>query len=156
MPRLDLDQLMTVDGANRTSEAQLTLRSRMAELELVPQWITALASEYAIPANIQYAMNLCLEEILSNIIRHGYGNQPDRVIVIRFVPAQDKSCFLVIDDEAPRFNPLAAQENPVEETLDGTRIGGLGIRLVRGFAASLEYEPTAVGNRLTIGFSAAE
>jgi serine/threonine-protein kinase RsbW len=147
---------MTVDDANRTSAAQLTLRSQIAELKLVPQWITTLASEYKIPANTQYAMNLCMEEVLSNIIRHGYANKPDRVIVIRYVPAQGESHFLVVDDEAPRFNPLAAKETTVEEMLDGTRIGGLGMRLVRGIATSLEYEPTALGNRLTLGFAAAE
>lgn len=143
---------MTVD---KTSGAQLTLRSRMADLELVPQWIENLASEYAIPANTQYAMNLCLEEVVSNIIRHGYVGKPDRIIVVRYVPVQDKSCFLVVDDEAPPFNPLTAEDTPVEETLDGTRIGGLGIRLLRGFAATLKYEPTPVGNRLIIGFAAA-
>jgi serine/threonine-protein kinase RsbW len=155
MPLHELDWLMTVDGANRACEAQLTLRSRMAELELVPQWIAALASEHKIPANTQYAMNLCMEEVLSNIIRHGYANKPDGMIVIRYVPGQGQSCFLIVEDEAPRFDPLAAEETSMEEILDGTRIGGLGIRLLRGFAASLEYQPTAVGNRLTIGFATA-
>jgi serine/threonine-protein kinase RsbW len=148
-----MDHLMTVD---MTSGAQLTLRSQMTELELVPQWIENLASEYAIPANTQYAMNLCLEEVLSNIIRHGYAGEQDRVIVVRYLPVHDKSSFLVVDDEAPPFNPLAAEETPVEETLDGTRVGGLGIRLLRSFAATLKYELTQVGNRLIIGFASAD
>jgi len=149
------DQLMTVDGANRTSQAELTLRSQTADLALVPSWIEQLGTEHAIPASTQFAMNLCLEEVLSNIIRHGYGNKGDRVITVRYAPSRNNSVLLVIDDEAPRFNPLAAEETPVEETLDGTRIGGLGIRLLRGFAESLKYEPTPAGNRLIIGFSTA-
>jgi serine/threonine-protein kinase RsbW len=149
------DELMTVDGSNRTSQAELTLRSQMAELALVPPWIEQLGTAHAIPASTQFAMNLCLEEVLSNIIRHGYCNKGDRVITVRYAPSQNNSVLLVIDDEAPRFNPLAAEETPVEETLDGTRIGGLGIRLLRGFAESLKYEPTPAGNRLIIGFSTA-
>jgi serine/threonine-protein kinase RsbW len=150
-----MDQLMTVDGANKTSAVQLILRSQIEQLQLVPPWIEALAVEHMIPTDIQYAMNLCLEEILSNIIRHGYGGNPDHKIVVRYVPA-DKFSVLVIDDEAPHFNPLTIDQRPIEETLDGTRIGGLGIRLVRGFATIVEYEPTPSGNRLTIGFGSAQ
>jgi anti-sigma regulatory factor (Ser/Thr protein kinase) len=98
-------------------------------------------------------MNLCLEEIVSNIIRHGYCGNPDHVVVVRYVQAPDKSSVLIVDDEAPHFNPLTIEEKPVEETLDGTRTGGLGIRLVRGFATTLEYEPRPSGNRLTISFA---
>ena len=137
-----------------TGEAQLTLRSQMAELSLVPQWIENLGSEHGISASTQFAMNLCLEEVLSNIIRHGYSGKPDRPILIRYVADANKSCLLIVDDEAPPFNPIAAEDPPVEQTLDGTRTGGLGIRLLRNFAASLKYEPTPAGNRLIIGFAA--
>jgi serine/threonine-protein kinase RsbW len=150
-----MDQLMTVDGANRTSAAQLILRSQISQLELVPPWIETLAVERPIPKNTQYAMNLCLEEILSNIIRHGYRGNPDHTIVVRYLPAE-KSSVLIVEDEAPHFNPLTIEERPVEETLDGTRVGGLGIRLLRGFATALEYEPKPVGNRLTISFAATQ
>jgi serine/threonine-protein kinase RsbW len=156
MPRYGLDQSMTVDDHNRTSEARLNLSSRMQDLALVPPWIETLACEYEIPTKMQFAMNLCLEEVLSNIIRHGYASQPDRPIIVRYVPDQNNTSLLIVDDEAPPFNPLVAENSPVEETIDGTRIGGLGIRLVRSFAATLQYEPTQIGNRLTIGFAAAD
>jgi serine/threonine-protein kinase RsbW len=138
-----------------TGEAQLTLRSQMADLALVPPWIESLAAEYGISDSTQFAMNLCLEEVLSNIIRHGYANSPDRTIVIRYLAEENNTSVLVVDDQAPPFNPLAAESHPVEETLDGTRLGGLGIRLLRSFAATLEYEPTPGGNRLIMGFVAA-
>ena len=78
-----------------------------------------MASEYPIPATTQYAMNLCLEEIVSNIIRHGYDGDPDKFIVVRYISREDGSSVLVVDDEAPAFNPLAIEEMPVAETLDG-------------------------------------
>ena len=145
---------MAVDSTNAAGEERLELSSRMADLALVPPWIERLASEYDLPGNIQFAMNLCLEEVLSNIIRHGYANQPGRPIFVSFRAAPGSS-VLVIEDQAPLFDPLTAPERPVEETLDGTRLGGLGIRLVRSFAASLAYEPTGMGNRLRIAFSTA-
>jgi serine/threonine-protein kinase RsbW len=147
--------LIALKNASRSGEEKLTLRSRIDDLALVPPWIEHLASEYGISAKVQFAMNLCLEEVLSNIIRHGYANQPDRSIVIRYAPDHDNSSLLVVEDEAPLFNPLEAKESPVEDTLDGSRVGGLGIRLLRSFATTLKYEPTPSGNRLTIGFSTA-
>jgi serine/threonine-protein kinase RsbW len=153
MPKHGLDHLMKIDGTNSSSESQLTLRSQMADLALVPAWIEHLASEYAISPSTEFAMNLCLEEVLSNIIRHGYNGKPG-LIQIRYEPTENKSCLLVVDDEAPHFNPLAATASSIEGALDGTRIGGLGIRLLRNFSATLMYEPTAAGNRLTIGFAA--
>jgi serine/threonine-protein kinase RsbW len=150
------NRLMTVDSGNRTGEAQLTLRSQIADLALVPEWIETLASEHTILANTQFAMNLCLEEVLSNIIRHGYADETNRPIIVRYVPVQKGFSYLVVEDEAPHFDPLAAENTPVEEILDGSRIGGLGIRLLRGFAANLAYEPTPTGNRLTMGFAATD
>ena len=143
----------TVDSSNGD---RLTLRSELGDLTLVPGWVEYLASQYAIPANVHYAMNLCLEEILSNIIRHGYGNKPGRPIVARYAGTQDGSYLIVIDDEAPAFNPVTAAETPVGEILNGSRAGGLGLRLVRSFANSLSYERTVSGNGLSIGFRAVE
>lgn len=147
--------VMTADRANTTGEERLTLRSQIEELALVPPWIERLGTDYGLSGETQFAMNLCLEEVLSNIIRHGYASKPDRTITVRFSSAPDKSSLLVVEDEAPKFNPLAADEIPVEETLDGRRIGGLGIRLVRNFASSVDYEATPAGNRLSMGFSPA-
>jgi serine/threonine-protein kinase RsbW len=148
--------LMTLNGANRTRDAQLTLGSQIEDLSRVAPWIESVAAEYAIPTDIQFAMNLCLEEVLSNIIRHGYSSEPGHSILIRYVPNRDKTSFLIVDDDAPHFDPLAREDTPVEETLEGIRIGGLGIRLVRNFASSLRYEATPTGNRLIVGFAAAQ
>lgn len=144
----------TVDSAKSTTEERLTLRSQIDDLALVPNWVEYLAAEYAIPPSTQYAMNLCLEEVLSNIIRHGYANNPDHSIVVRYTMPPGQPASLIVDDEAPPFNPLEEEELSVEPSLDGTRIGGLGLRLVRNFASSLDYERTQTGNRLVIGFSA--
>lgn len=153
--RNGLTTLMTSEHTTRTGEEQLTLRSQIEELALVPPWIERLASEYSIPDETQFAMNLCLEEVLSNIIRHGCANRPDHSITVRYSSREDKSSLLVVDDDAPQFNPLAAEELPVKDTLEGTRIGGLGIRLLRNFATQLNYEKRPAGNRLIMGFSAA-
>jgi serine/threonine-protein kinase RsbW len=138
-------------SADATRCERLSLQGRLADLTLVPPWVAYLASAYSIPENTRYAMDLCLEELLSNIIRHGYRDEFSRPIIVHYSTVQDLF-LLVIDDEAPPFNPLLWKES-LEESLSGTRIGGFGLNLVRNFARTVEYERTPMGNRLTLTFS---
>lgn len=140
-----------------TTGERLALRSALSDLALVSPWVEYLAAQYAISDNTQFAMNLCLEEVLSNVIRHGYAGRPGRPILVQFASIPRDGYFtLVIEDEAPLFDPLAAPKPPVSRSLDDTRVGGNGIRLLRQFADALEYHATPTGNRLTLGFRAAD
>ncbi|MFZ3201460.1 MAG: ATP-binding protein [Candidatus Acidiferrales bacterium] len=145
---------MTGNGTDQTQD-RLTLRSRLSDMAQLPTWIEGLASRYAIPDDAQFAMNLCLEEVVSNVIRHGYGPEADRPVTVRFTTPREGYCVIVVEDEAPRFNPLDAPELPALGPGEEFRVGGQGIRLLRRFAETLEYEPTANGNRLRMGFSTA-
>jgi anti-sigma regulatory factor (Ser/Thr protein kinase) len=136
------------------AEERLTLRSHLSGISLVPGWIERLASQHDIPGATQFAMNLCLEEILSNVIRHGYRSDPNHSVAIRFASPQPGQFVLVIEDAAAAFNPLAAPELPPPASLDDARVGGQGIRLVRRFADAVAYEPTPAGNRMTLTFRA--
>ena len=138
------------------AEERLTLQSRMSELSQLSAWIEHLASRHLLPGTTQFAMNLCLEETLSNIIRHGYPGKPDHRIVVHFTAPRNDYFVFEIEDEAPLFNPLDVPEQPALNSLDELRVGGQGIRLLRRFADRLEYQATPTGNRLRIGFSTAD
>ena len=142
---------MTGNG-NDTAGERLNLRSRMSELTHLYPWIERLASRHWIPANTQFAMNLCLEEAISNIIRHGYSGNPDHSIAIRFTSPREDYFMFVVEDEAPPFNPIESPELPPLSSLEEFAVGGQGIRLLRRFADALEYQATPAGNRLSIGF----
>jgi serine/threonine-protein kinase RsbW len=134
-------------------EEELALRSRLSDSGRLAAWIEHLASRYAIPSNVQFAINLCLEEAVSNSIRHGYGGDANRSVIVRFTMPREKYFVFVVDDEAPHFNPLATPRlSPLTPDQD-IRIGGQGLRLLRQFSDALEYEPMPAGNRLKIGFS---
>jgi anti-sigma regulatory factor (Ser/Thr protein kinase) len=136
-----------------TSEERLTLSSRIADLALLPPWIERLASLHVIPEDSKFAVNLCLEEAISNVIRHGYANEEGHPILIRFSRGENHALLIMIEDQAPAFNPLLVDDSLGEEALESRRTGGLGIRLLRTFASSLKYERVHSGNRLTIEIS---
>lgn len=137
------------------TQDRLELRSRLSDMAQLPVWLQGLASRHVIPEDMEFAMNLCLEEVLSNVIRHGYAGQEDRSVVVHYRRPRSGLHVFVVEDEAPHFNPLAAPDLPALSASGEIRVGGLGIRLLRQFANGLEYEPMPAGNRLTLTFSTA-
>jgi anti-sigma regulatory factor (Ser/Thr protein kinase) len=142
---------MNDHNANAECES-LTLESELSEIARVPPWIEKLASLHAIPDRIQYAMDLCLEEALSNVIRHGYAGESNHAITVRCEPHRDGLITLVVEDDAPPFNPLLVREPPLPRSLGDIARGGQGIHLLKQFADAVEYERKPAGNRLTISF----
>jgi len=151
---MDQPLIMTGNGTEQIHD-QLALRSRLSDMKQLSPWIEGLASRYAIPSNVQFAIELCLEEIVSNVIRHGYVGADNCSVLVSFRIPRDCYFEFVVDDEAPRFNPLDAAELSALSPGEEIRIGGQGIRLVRQFADDVEYQPKPSGNRLRMGFSGA-
>lgn len=143
---------MSLHGKQETKD-RLILASRLSEISKVVKWVEDLASRYAISDRIQLSINLCLEEALSNVIRHGYGEAAERAICIEFTMPQLAFFVFTVEDEAPRFNPLDGPELSALHPDQEFRVGGQGIRLLRRSADLLEYEATPVGNRLRMGFT---
>ena len=139
---------MTGNGAHQIRD-RLILRSRLSDIAQVGNWIEGLASQHGIPGNVEFAMKLCLEEALSNVVRHGYSAAEDGSVIVRFTTPREGYFVFIIEDQAPLFNPLDSPAPPVQNP---NEIGGQGIRFLRQFADVLEYEPTVSGNRLRIGF----
>jgi serine/threonine-protein kinase RsbW len=140
--------------ASGQADERLSLHSRLSDIAHVSVWIESIASRRAIPANTQYAMNLCLEEVLVNIVRHGYGREGDSPIRLFFKTSPPGHYVFIVEDDAPHFNPLDAPERSALGRLNELQVGGQGLRLLRRFADSLEYKPTTTGNQLHIGFTA--
>jgi anti-sigma regulatory factor (Ser/Thr protein kinase) len=137
----------------REVEEQVSLQADISQVAQVSSWLERLSARYGIPDKVRFASNLCLEEVLSNTILHGYGGAAAATLMISFA-APRPGCFVfVVEDEAPHFNPVEHPELPALSPDEDIRVGGQGLRLLRKFAGALEYEPLPAGNRLKIFFS---
>ena len=134
------------------NDERMTLASDLSEITRIPPWLENLASRDRIPERTRFGMDLCLEEVLSNIIRHGYAGAPNHTIHVIYGNPRRDTFTLVVEDEAPLFNPLSVQNKPMLRSLEEISEGGRGIPLVRQFADKVDYEPTPGGNRLTLSF----
>jgi serine/threonine-protein kinase RsbW len=131
---------------------QLILGSQLADMERLPGWVEVLGERYGIGEQTKFAIHLCLEEAVSNVIRHGYSNSPGLEVMVNFSEPRKGYFVFAVEDNSPHFNPLEQEELPKIGPGEPERIGGQGIRLIKSFADSLEYEEVEGGNRLRMGF----
>ena len=98
-------------------------------------------------------LNLVLEELFTNTLRHGYREELDGTVWIS-LSRTDGGLRIVYEDGAPPFNPyawLAAATAEGPQPL--RRPGGLGILLTRELAASREYAYVFGRNSIRLGMS---
>ncbi|MGA1997232.1 MAG: ATP-binding protein [Bryobacteraceae bacterium] len=140
--------------------SRLTLKSQLDDMALLWPWVEALIAQYAIPSDTAFAIHLCLEEAISNVIRHGYIGQANQILTVNCAMPEANLVEFTIEDQAPPFDPLEPEhieelDEPSPE--DFLRPGGRGILLMRKFASTIKYERIETGkgggNRLTIGFA---
>jgi phosphoserine phosphatase RsbU/P len=135
-----------------TEPHSLTLRNDRAELARMMSWIDAMVAPLELSPETTYALQLCLEEAVVNII--SYAFTPETSHNVRIDVWRDGSIVVaeIIDDGEP-FDPLAQELPQQPADLESAQIGGLGIRLMRSFAAHIAYQRAGAMNRLTLSFA---
>jgi serine/threonine-protein kinase RsbW len=135
-------------------QSLLELDSQLSELIRVQAWVDELADWQGLGEDTRYAIQLCLEEALANVVLHGYRSEPGHPIVIRYWLSDGILYFAIEDEASPSFAPnqLAPSNSATRPNLESIEPGGNGLRLLHKFAGSLSYEKLSRGNRLTIGF----
>jgi serine/threonine-protein kinase RsbW len=132
----------------------LVLDSRLTEVRRAQAWAEALAARLNLSEKTRYALLLCLEESLANIVLHGYSGESGHPIAIRCWLAEGL-LFVAVEDRAPVFAPAGVppeSEASPQAGIESLQPGGYGIGLLRHFARELVYEKLPEGNRLIMGF----
>jgi anti-sigma regulatory factor (Ser/Thr protein kinase) len=92
-----------------------------------------------------FRAGLCVEELASNIVKHGFTGKSNSVVDISVVKSPEE-LIIKLKDNCKLFNPeeidaIFVPEDPVKN---------IGIRLVRKVCKSMEYYPLLGLNVLTI------
>lgn len=113
-------------------------------------FLEAFCAETGLSRDACLRLNLVLEELFTNTVRHGHRgdcNAPVWVAVSR----RDDTVQLVYEDKAPPFNPYARLPEEVPETtLELRKIGGLGVLLTKELAKSRDYAYVFGRNRIRL------
>ena len=120
------------------SRLTLVLRNDLSELERLSQAVSAWCQVNTVSGEAEYQVNLALDEIVSNVIRHGWRDAGAHQLQVSLSCA-GSALTVEVEDDAPAFNPLEAPAPDINKPLEERPIGGLGIHLVRQIMDGLEY-----------------
>ena len=93
---------------------------------------------HALAPEAAWRFPLALDEILSNIVRHGLRGRRGAIDLTFSV--EDECVAVEITDTAEAFNPLLAAAPDTSSPLDQRQPGGLGITLVRQLMDDTQYD----------------
>ena len=130
------------------------------EIRSAEEWIESIAADFGLTERQVFAMQVCLEEVMSNIIRYGGQSSapwphidpknPIRIFVT--VKGLADRVRMTVEDNGRAFDVARAPARVIDQPLDQVEPGGLGIQLIKSFASGLEYSRTESGNRVTVDF----
>jgi len=127
---------------------ELVIRNRIEDLAQVTDVLDDLGERHRLPPSA-LSMHLCLDEILSNIVKYAHAEGAEHPIRIRLLIARE-SIQAEVEDEGHPFDPLSAPEQNMPASPSEVAIGGQGIRLVRRLMTNVRYARIGGRNRLTL------
>jgi serine/threonine-protein kinase RsbW len=132
-------------------EGSITVRvpADLREIERLNKVVRQFGDLHEVPSRALYALNLALDEIVTNVVRYGFDESAGKEIVAQ-VTARENELTTVVSDPGREFNPLEVAPPDLTAPLAERSLGGLGIHLVRSLMDTIEYHRQNGENVLTM------
>ena len=127
----------------------IQLKNNLRELERLSQIVNEFGEAHRLSPKVLYALNLSLDEILTNVIYYGYDDTNEHHIIIR-ISLKDEELTAAVEDDGRPFNPLEAAKPDLAKPLEERQVGGLGIHLVTNLMDTVEYKRQGNKNLLVM------
>jgi serine/threonine-protein kinase RsbW len=127
----------------------LILRNDVSELGRVLSVVSDLGARNSIPPATEYDLNLALDEVVTNVIKHAYPAGGEHQFTLQIDLSPEEFVARVEDDGRP-FNPTEHPAPHLDVPLEERKEGGLGIFLVRQIVTSFEYQRLDGKNIVTL------
>ena len=126
--------------------------ARLAELRAMRAFLERFCDSCAVGSDSCLRLNLVLEELFTNTVRHGYGGDCDAPVWVSL--ARDPGgVSLVYEDTAPPFNPYRKLPSLApDSTAEIRKLGGLGVLLTKKLASTRDYAYLFGRNRIRLTF----
>ena len=133
-------------------DAALLLRHDPAEMVRLADWIDDRVASLGLAGRPAYAVRLCLEEAVGNVMMHSALPPGLPAGIAVRLHRVGEGLEIVIEDHGAPFDPLTAAPPTTAGSLAEAQVGGLGIALMRRFARAITYRRDGTVNRLTMQF----
>ena len=117
----------------------LILKNKLSEVRTLATAIFELGKENNLSREVMHDVNLTLEELLANVIFHGYKDKKEHEIIIHLT-LEKKELILQFEDDGMPFNPLEFPVPDMEKLQKVIHEGGMGIHFVRNLMDKIEYK----------------
>ena len=112
----------------------------------VPVIVDRLADETGLTCSQAYRLRLATEELVTNIVTHGYGGRDGTIDID--AGSDDHWVWVRIEDDAPEFDPTAHDPAPRLAVDPGLApLGGFGLFLALSSVDRLEHTRAGGRNR---------
>lgn len=128
---------------------RIVVESGGEELSRLRAFVEDACVRRRVPAAVGHELQLIAEEVLTNIVRHGFGGSLRSPIEVEL---SDGPGALVLEfrDGAPAFNPLELADPELERSSEQAAGGGVGVFLVKRLSDEIAYRRQDGLNILTI------
>jgi len=125
------------------------LKSDLSELDTLCQHLETFGQKIGLSKKFIFEVNLVLDELFTNIISYGFDDDCEHVIKVTMTPENNGLCLSIEDDGKP-FNPVAFKTPDVSCSIEESKIGGLGIHIIRKLMDDICYKRSKNKNVLKL------
>ena len=130
-------------------EYKFELNNYLSELKALHQHLENWGGEIRLPANSILRINVCLDELFTNIVSYGFDDDLEHIILFT-LGGDNHSVAINIEDDGIPFNPLGKIDPDFPENVESADIGGLGIHIIRQLMDNVSYERKQGKNKLAM------
>lgn len=125
----------------------IRLRNRLDELDRLHAFVAQFSSTSGLSTEIAFALTLAIEELVTNVILHGYEDAAEHAILVS-LSLEAGTVVVALEDDGRSFDPT--QTLAVDLSLDPQQreIGGLGLHFVRRTMDEMTYHRSGNRNHL--------
>lgn len=133
-----------------TARIKFFIESDMQQVPLAGVSIRALCEHFHLARDLAYQIELCVVEILNNVIEYGYGLQKGHPIEIRCQFQDSRLRIAVVDHARPMesFDIPKLEFDP--DDVESLPERGFGLYLVNEIMDEVYYESESKGNRFVM------
>jgi anti-sigma regulatory factor (Ser/Thr protein kinase) len=142
-------RLFSAKECGLESRLDMSLVNDLQEVGRVIDSLEEFGVRNGIPQQQVLRFALALDELITNIISHGFSNSGGGSIGL-IVEQRNGVLSAELVDDGPPFDPFAAELEAPTGDIEDRRIGGLGIELVRNVMDEFGYKRDGGFNRVIV------
>lgn len=143
---------MAAQEKTGSCERRLVLSNNLSELDRLAAFARDIGRDDGLDEDRVFALQLCLEEAVTNIIMHGSAQEGSGKHIWVTI-AQAAPCLVAcLEDDGSPFDPTKVPPPQQPSSLEEAPVGGLGVHLIRKLTTDMHYERIGGRNRLILEF----